>query len=73
MLSIGISGIYNGFNTNTGIYGYAAKAGRGILPSGSEDEGGRMIDGRFVSGAERDKAEKKERNEKTGVKDPSEE
>ena len=29
MLSIGISGIYNGFNTNTGIYGYAAKAGRG--------------------------------------------
>lgn len=73
MLSIGISGIYNSFNANAGIYGYAAKAGRGVFPAGSEDEGGKLIDGRFVSGAERDKAERQERNEKTGVKDPSEE
>ena len=74
MLSIGNSGSYLNFNAKAGIYGYAAdKAEHGITPAVSEDKGGKIIDGRFVSGIERDKAEKKERNEKAGVKDPSEE
>lgn len=74
MLFVGNPVNLDNFNPNAGIYGYAAgKAGHGITPAGSEDEGGKMIDGRFVSGIERDKAEKKERNEKTGIKDPSEE
>ena len=71
MLSIGNS---DSFNYNASMYGYAAgRMGRGISPADSEDDGGRMIDGRFVSGTEREKAEKKELNEKTGVKDPAEE
>lgn len=68
----------NNFNTpnslNADLYGYGAdRSPGGISYAGSEDEGGKMIDGRFVTGRERDKAEKKEREEKLGIKDPSEE
>ncbi len=74
MLSIGNSDSYDSLHNGFGMYGYAAgPTERGVSPAGPKDEGGKMIDGRFVSGVERDKAEKKERNEKTGVKDPSEE
>lgn len=74
MLSIGNSVGYDSFKTMTGAYGYAAdKAGRSVSSARPEDEGGKFIDGRFVSGVEKDKAEKKERNEKTDLRDPSEE
>ena len=73
-LSIGNSGNYDNFRLNAGMYGDAAgRTGRGVSLTDLEDNGGKMIDGRFVSGAERDKAEKKELNEKSGIKDPSEE
>lgn len=72
---------------NPSLYGRGGDAGRGAAADSgkdaasgsisnanpSKDEGGRMIDGRFVSGSERDKAEKKQMEEKLGIKDPSEE
>lgn len=73
-LSIGNSGSYDNFYSGAGMYGYAACGiGRGVIPAGQEDNGGKIIDGRFVSGMEREKAEQKELNEKTGIKDPSDE
>lgn len=72
MLPIGTFDNYANFNPR--LYGYAAEnRGSRISPEDSEEMGGKLIDGRFVSGAEREKAEKKEQDEKLGRKDPSEE
>lgn len=72
MLPVGAYDIYANFNP--GLYRYAAEGRSGLIPpEDSEKTGGRLIDGRFVSGAEREKAEKKEQDGKLGRKDPSEE
>ncbi len=60
-------------NFSSGVYGYDAYRNSSNIPYTGSDREGKMIDGRFVSGMERDKAEKKERDEKAGIKDPSEE
>lgn len=53
---------------------YSSAAGRraeSVPGADPEKSKGKIIDGRYVSGAEREKAEKKERDEKAGIKDPS--
>lgn len=59
-------------NYNTGIYG--CSAGNGSISFGaSGNENGRMLDGRFVTGAGLDRPEKKAREESLGSRNPSEE
>lgn len=72
MLSVNSSDYFN--SGIGGYYGSAADRNAGGLPGDSSGkEEGKMIDGRYVSGPERIKAEKKERDEKAGIKDPTEE
>lgn len=72
MLAVSNSDVFR-FNTNMdGLYGSASdRQTDGLSAADPEKTKGKMIDGRYVSGAEREKAEKKERDEKAGIKDPS--
>lgn len=61
-------------NYNTDFYGYSADKSSGSSSFGDfGNENGRMIDSRYVTGSEHDRAEKKAQEEGLGSRDPSEE